>query len=160
MLVQIVQLAREHDLIIYADEIYDKILYDGTEHTAMAAIADDVLCISFNGLSKSYRAAGFRAGWLIASGPKHLAQDYLEGLEMLASMRLCSNVPAQYAIQTSLGGYQSINDLLLPGGRLLDQRNTIYSLLDQIPGVSCVKPKGALYVFPQTGPKGLPNTRR
>ncbi|MET4695508.1 pyridoxal phosphate-dependent aminotransferase [Endozoicomonas lisbonensis] len=156
LLEQIVQLAREHDLIIYADEIYDKILYDGTEHTAMASIADDVLCISFNGLSKSYRAAGFRAGWLIASGPKHLAQDYLEGLEMLASMRLCSNVPAQYAIQTSLGGYQSINDLLLPGGRLLDQRNTIYSLLDQIPGVSCVKPKGALYVFPKLDPKVYP----
>ena len=156
LLVQIVQLAREYDLIIYADEIYDKILYDGTEHTAMAAITDDVLCISFNGLSKSYRAAGFRAGWLIASGPKHLAQDYLEGLEMLASMRLCSNVPAQYAIQTSLGGYQSINDLLLPGGRLLDQRNTIYSLLDQIPGVSCVKPKGALYVFPRLDPKVYP----
>ncbi|UYM15025.1 pyridoxal phosphate-dependent aminotransferase [Endozoicomonas euniceicola] len=156
LLVQIVELAREYDLIIYADEIYDKILYDGTEHTAMAAIADDVLCISFNGLSKSYRAAGFRAGWLIASGPKHRAQDYLEGLEMLASMRLCSNVPAQYAIQTSLGGYQSINDLLLPGGRLLDQRNTIYSLLDQIPGVSCVKPKGALYVFPRLDPKVYP----
>ncbi|MCW7551274.1 pyridoxal phosphate-dependent aminotransferase [Endozoicomonas gorgoniicola] len=156
LLEQIVQLAREHGLIIYADEIYDKILYDGTEHTAMASIADDVLCISFNGLSKSYRAAGFRAGWLIASGPKHLARDYLEGLEMLASMRLCSNVPAQYAIQTSLGGYQSINDLLLPGGRLLEQRNTIYSLLDQIPGVSCVKPKGALYVFPKLDPKVYP----
>ena len=156
LLEQIVQLAREHGLIIYADEIYDKILYDGTEHTAMASIAEDVLCISFNGLSKSYRAAGFRAGWLIASGPKHLARDYLEGLEMLASMRLCSNVPAQYAIQTSLGGYQSINDLLLPGGRLLEQRNTIYSLLDQIPGVSCVKPKGALYVFPKLDPKVYP----
>ena len=156
LLEQIVQLAREHGLIIYADEIYDKILYDGTEHTAMASIADDVLCISFNGLSKSYRVAGFRAGWLIASGPKHLARDYLEGLEMLASMRLCSNVPAQYAIQTSLGGYQSINDLLLPGGRLLEQRNTIYSLLDQIPGVSCVKPKGALYVFPKLDPKVYP----
>ena len=156
LLKQIVQLAREHNLIIYADEIYDKILYDEIEHTAMASLTEDVLCISFNGLSKSYRAAGFRAGWLVASGPKHLAKDYLEGLEMLASMRLCSNVPAQYAIQTSLGGYQSINDLLLPGGRLLEQRNVIHSMLDQIPGVSCVKPKGALYTFPKLDPKVYP----
>ena len=153
VLLEIIQVAREHNLIIFADEIYDKILYDGTEHRAMASLADDVLCISFNGLSKSYRAAGFRAGWMVASGPRHCASDYLEGLEMLASMRLCANVPAQHAIQTALGGYQSINDLILPGGRLLEQRNKAIELLDQIPGVSCVKPKGALYVFPKLDPK-------
>ena len=156
VLEDIVQIAREHNLIIFADEIYDKILYDDAEHHAMASLADDVLCISFNGLSKSYRAAGFRAGWLVASGPKHLATGYLEGLEMLASMRLCANVPAQHAIQTALGGYQSINDLLLPGGRLLEQRNKVCELLDQIPGVSCVTPKGALYVFPRLDPKMYP----
>lgn len=156
LLLQIIKVAREHSLIIYADEIYDRILYDGTQFTSLASLTDDVFCVSFNGLSKSYRAAGFRAGWLIASGPKHLATDYLNGLEMLASMRLCSNVPAQYAIQTSLGGYQSINDLILPGGRLLEQRDTLYNLLDQIPGISCVKPKGALYVFPKLDPRVYP----
>ncbi|WP_419835839.1 pyridoxal phosphate-dependent aminotransferase [Endozoicomonas atrinae] len=153
ILKEIVQLAREHDLIIFADEIYDKILYDGVEHTALASLADDVLCISFNGLSKSYRVAGFRAGWLVVSGPKHNARSYLEGLEMLASMRLCANVPSQHAIQTALGGYQSINDLVLPGGRLLEQRNRAWEMLDQIPGVSCTKPKGALYLFPKLDPK-------
>ena len=153
ILQEITQIAREHNLIIFADEIYDKILYDGTKHKAMASLSDDVLCITFNGLSKSYRAAGFRAGWLVASGPRHLANDYLEGLEILASMRLCANVPAQYAIQTALGGYQSINDLVLPNGRLLEQRNKAVELLDQIPGVSCVKPKGALYVFPKLDPR-------
>ncbi|MBO9480530.1 aminotransferase class I/II-fold pyridoxal phosphate-dependent enzyme [Salinisphaera sp. G21_0] len=153
LLKEIVQLAREHDLIIFADEIYDKILYDGVEHTALASLADDVLCISFNGLSKSYRVAGFRAGWLVVSGPKQNARSYLEGLEMLASMRLCANVPAQHAIQTALGGYQSINDLILPGGRLLEQRNRAWEMLDQIPGVSCTKPKGALYLFPRLDPK-------
>ncbi|WP_257294421.1 pyridoxal phosphate-dependent aminotransferase, partial [Endozoicomonas sp. YOMI1] len=153
ILKEIVQLAREHDLIIFADEIYDKILYDGVQHTALAALADDVLCISFNGLSKSYRVAGFRAGWLVVSGPKHNARSYLEGLEMLASMRLCANVPAQHAIQTALGGYQSINDLVLPGGRLLEQRNRAWEMLDQIPGVSCTKPKGALYLFPKLDPE-------
>lgn len=153
LLKEIVQLAREHDLIIFADEIYDKILYDGVEHTALASLADDVLCISFNGLSKSYRVAGFRAGWLVVSGPKQNARNYLEGLEMLASMRLCANVPAQHAIQTALGGYQSINDLILPGGRLLEQRNRAWEMLDQIPGVSCTKPKGALYLFPRLDPK-------
>lgn len=152
ILLAITQIAREHNLIIFADEIYDKILYDGTEHKAMASLSNDVLCISFNGLSKSYRAAGFRAGWLVASGPRHLANDYLEGLEMLASMRLCANVPAQHAIQTALGGYQSINDLVLPSGRLFEQRNKAVELLAQIPGVSCVKPKGALYVFPKLDP--------
>ncbi|USE35670.1 pyridoxal phosphate-dependent aminotransferase [Endozoicomonas sp. SCSIO W0465] len=153
ILKEIVQLAREHDLIIFADEIYDKILYDGVEHTALASLADDVLCISFNGLSKSYRVAGFRAGWLVVSGPKNNARSYLEGLEMLASMRLCANVPAQHAIQTALGGYQSINDLILPGGRLLEQRNRAWEMLDQIPGISCTKPKGALYMFPKLDPK-------
>ena len=156
ILQDIIQLAREHDLIIFADEIYDKILYDDTEHTALASLAEDVVVISFNGLSKSYRAAGFRAGWMVASGPKHRAKDYLEGLEMLASMRLCANVPSQHAIQTALGGYQSINDLLLPGGRLLDQRNKACDMLDQIHGVSCVRPKGALYVFPKLDPKVYP----
>lgn len=153
VLKEIVQLAREHDLIIFADEIYDKILYDGVEHTALASLADDVLCISFNGLSKSYRVAGFRSGWLVVSGPKHNARSYLEGLEMLASMRLCANVPAQHAIQTALGGYQSINDLILPGGRLLEQRNRAWEMLNQIPGVSCTKPKGALYLFPRLDPE-------
>ncbi|WP_263080354.1 pyridoxal phosphate-dependent aminotransferase [Endozoicomonas sp. Mp262] len=149
ILTQIIDIAREHHLIIFADEIYDKILYDGTRHTALASLTDDVLCITFNGLSKSYRAAGFRAGWMVASGPRHQAVDYMEGLEMLASMRLCANVPAQFAIQTALGGYQSINDLTLPGGRLCEQRNKAWEMLEQIPGVSCVKPKGALYVFPK-----------
>ena len=156
ILQDIIQLAREHDLIIFADEIYDKILYDDVEHTALASLTEDVVVISFNGLSKSYRAAGFRAGWMVASGPKHLAKDYLEGLEMLASMRLCANVPSQHAIQTALGGYQSINDLLLPGGRLLEQRNKACDMLDQIHGVSCVRPKGALYVFPKLDPKIYP----
>lgn len=153
LLKEIVQLAREHDLILFADEIYDKILYDGVEHTALASLADDVLCISFNGLSKSYRVAGFRAGWLVVSGPKQNARSYLEGLEMLASMRLCANVPAQHAIQTALGGYQSINDLILPGGRLLEQRNRAWEMLEQIPGVSCTRPKGALYLFPKLDPE-------
>ncbi len=156
VLQDIIQLAREHNLIIFADEIYDKILYDDTKHTSLAALADDVLCITFNGLSKSYRVAGFRAGWLVVSGPKQHASSYLEGLEMLASMRLCANVPAQHAIQTALGGYQSINDLILPGGRLLEQRNKAWEMLDQMPGVSCVKPKGALYLFPKLDPKHYP----
>ncbi len=156
ILKDIIQLAREHNLIIFADEIYDKILYDGAEHTALASLADDVVVISFNGLSKSYRVAGFRAGWMVTSGPLHLAKGYLEGLEMLASMRLCANVPSQHAIQTALGGYQSINDLLLPGGRLLEQRNKACDMLDQIHGISCVRPKGALYVFPKLDPKIYP----
>ena len=153
ILKEIIQLARERDLIIFADEIYDKILYDGVEHTAMASLAPDVLCVSFNGLSKSYRVAGFRAGWLVVSGPKDHAKSYLEGLEMLASMRLCANVPSQHAIQTALGGYQSINELIVPGGRFYEQRNIAWEMLDQIPGVSCVKPKGALYLFPKLDPK-------
>ena len=153
VLQDIIQLAREHNLIIFADEIYDKILYDNIQHTSLAALADDVLCITFNGLSKSYRVAGFRAGWLVVSGPKQSATSYLEGLEMLASMRLCANVPAQHAIQTALCGYQSINDLILPGGRLLEQRNKAWEMLDQMPGISCFKPKGALYLFPKLDPK-------
>lgn len=152
-LIEVVEIARQHDLIIFADEIYDKILYDGAQHTSIAPLAEDVVCVTFNGLSKSYRVCGFRAGWMIISGPKHRAKGYIEGLEMLSSMRLCANVPMQHAIQTALGGYQSINELILPGGRLLEQRNKAYDLLTQIPGVSCVKPKGALYLFPKLDQK-------
>lgn len=156
LLEQIIDLAREHKLILFADEIYDKILYDGAEHTSLASLADDVLCLTFNGLSKTYRAAGFRSGWLIVSGPKHLARDYIEGLDMLANMRLCANVPAQHAIQTALGGYQSINELIVPGGRLYDQRVLAWDMLNAIPGVSCVKPKGAMYLFPKLDPARYP----
>ena len=148
----IVEVARSHKLIICADEIYDRILYDGAEHTPLATIADDVLCLSFNGLSKSYRLAGFRSGWMTIAGPKSHAKDYIEGLEILASMRLCANVPAQYAIQTALGGYQSIKDLVLPAGRLGAQRNLAHKMLSEIPGVSCVKPMGAIYLFPKLDP--------
>ena len=144
-----IQIAREHNLVVFSDEIYDKILYDGFTHTSTASLADDVLFITFNGLSKNYRLAGFRSGWLIISGAKYKARDYIKGLEMLASMRLCANVPAQHAIQTSLGGYQSINDLVAEGGRLRQQRDIAYEMLNEIPGVSCVKPKGALYCFPK-----------
>jgi alanine-synthesizing transaminase len=156
VLKQIVDLAREHNLIIFADEIYDKILYDEAEHIPLASLADDVLCITFNGLSKTYRAAGFRSGWMIVSGPKHNARDYIEGLDMLSSMRLCSNVPTQHAIQTALGGYQSINELIVPGGRLYEQRNLAWELLNEIPGVSCVKPEGAMYLFPKLDPEVYP----
>ena len=147
VLLQIIELARKHGLIIYADEIYDRIVYDGAQHVTMASLADDVLFVSFNGLSKSYRVAGFRSGWMVISGAKHRANDYIEGLELLASMRLCSNVPGQHAIQTALGGYQSIQDLIRPGGRLYDQREYTWKMLNQLPGVSCVKPMGALYLF-------------
>jgi alanine-synthesizing transaminase len=140
-------------LIVYADEIYDKVLFDGITHTAVASLADDVLIVTFNGLSKNYRACGYRSGWLIVSGDKRHARDYLEGLSMLASMRLCSNVPGQYAIQTALGGYQSINDLVAPSGRLTRQRDLAHELLTLIPGVSCVKPKAAMYLFPRLDPK-------
>ncbi|QEW06180.1 pyridoxal phosphate-dependent aminotransferase [Nitrincola iocasae] len=156
LLLQILELAREHSLIVFADEIYDKILFNGAEHTSLAALADDVLCLTFNGLSKTYRAAGFRSGWMIVSGPKHRARDYIEGLDMLASMRLCANVPAQYAIQTALGGYQSINELIIPGGRLYEQMELAHRLLNAIPGVSCVKPKGALYLFVKLDPEFYP----
>ncbi len=156
LLQQIIDLAREHDLILYADEIYDKILYDGCEHTSLASLADDVLCITFNGLSKTYRVAGFRSGWLIVSGPKHMARDYIEGLDMLANMRLCANVPAQHAIQTALGGYQSINELIVPGGRLYDQMDSAWRQINAIPGVSCVRPKAAMYLFPKLDPQMYP----
>ncbi|TDR73522.1 pyridoxal phosphate-dependent aminotransferase [Paludibacterium purpuratum] len=156
LLAQIVELARQHQLIIYADEIYDKVLYDQASHTSIASLAPDVLCITMNGLSKNYRAAGFRVGWMIVSGERHHAQDYIEGLNMLASMRLCSNVQGQYAIQTALGGYQSIDDLVLPTGRLGRQRDLAWERLTAIPGVSCVKPQGALYLFPRLDPKMYP----
>ncbi len=156
VLEQIAQLARERELIVYADEIYDKILYDDAQHTLMASVADDVLCVTFNGLSKAYRVAGFRSGWMMLTGPKHHAHSYIEGLNMLANMRLCPNVPSQYAIATALGGRQSINDLILPGGRLLEQRDRAYELLTAIPGVSVVKPKGALYMFPRLDPEVYP----
>jgi alanine-synthesizing transaminase len=149
VLEQIVELARRHNLIIFSDEIYSKILYDDAEFIPMARLAQDVVCVSFNGLSKSYRLAGFRSGWMIISGAKHRAKNYIEGLEMLSSMRLCANVPAMYAVQTALGGYQSINELIMPGGRLRDQRDAAMSALANIPGVSCVKPRGALYLFPK-----------
>ncbi len=156
ILMQIMDLAREHSLIIFADEIYDKIIYDQALHISMASLADDVICLTFNGLSKTYRAAGFRTGWLIVSGPKHRARDYIEGLDMLSNMRLCANVPAQHAIQTALGGYQSINELIVPEGRLFEQRNLAWKMLNDIPGVSCVKPEGALYLFPKLDPDIYP----
>jgi len=153
LLNQIVELARQHNLIIYADEIYDKILYDDAEHIPLARLSEDILTISFNGLSKNYRLAGFRSGWMVLSGDKTKAADYIEGLEILSNMRLCANVPAQMAVQTALGGYQSINELILPGGRLRDQRDVAWDMLTSIPGVSCVKPKGAIYLFPRLDPK-------
>jgi alanine-synthesizing transaminase len=156
VLKQIVQLAREHDLIIFADEIYDKTLYDGHTHTSIASLATDVLMITFNGLSKNYRSCGYRAGWMIVSGDKSGAKDYIEGLNMLSSMRLCANVPGQWAIQTALGGYQSINELVGEGGRLRRQRDLAYDLITKIPGVSCVKPAAALYLFPKLDPKIYP----
>jgi len=156
LLEQIVELARVHQLIIYADEIYDKMLYDEASHISIASLADDVLCVTFNGLSKNYRSCGYRAGWMVVSGEKRHAKDYIEGLNMLASMRLCANTPGQFAIQTALGGYQSIQDLVGPGGRLLKQRDLAYRLLTDIPGVSCVKPRAALYMFPKLDPKMYP----
>ncbi|WP_124705699.1 pyridoxal phosphate-dependent aminotransferase [Sulfuriferula multivorans] len=156
LLKEIVEIARQHQLIIYADEIYDKVLYDGRSHTSIASLAEDVLCVTLNGLSKNYRACGYRAGWMVISGDKRHALDYIEGLGILASMRLCSNVPGQYAIQTALGGYQSINDLVAPDGRLTRQRDLAWDLLTAIPGVSCVKPEAALYLFPRLDPKVYP----
>lgn len=154
----IVALARKHNLVLFADEIYDKILYDDAEHICLATLAPELLTITFNGLSKSYRVAGFRSGWLMVSGNKGSAKDYIEGLDMLASMRLCANVQAQFAIQTALGGYQSINDLIRPGGRLYEQRELAWKMLNDIPGVSCVKPMGALYLFPKLDPAVYPVT--
>ncbi len=156
LLEEIVQVAREHELIVFADEIYDKTLYDGNTHTSIASLADDVLFITFNGLSKNYRSCGYRSGWMVVSGNKRHARDYIEGLTMLASMRLCANTPGQLAIQTALGGYQSIKDLVAPQGRLTKQRDLAYELLTQIPGVSVVKPKAALYMFPRLDPKIYP----
>ena len=153
VLQEVIALAREHGLIIFADEIYDKTLFDGNTHTSIASLAADVLFVTFNGLSKNYRSCGYRAGWMIVSGAKAGARDYIEGLNMLASMRLCANTPGQLAIQTALGGYQSIQDLVAPGGRLCRQRDLAYSLLSDIPGVSVVKPKAALYMFPKLDPE-------
>ena len=152
----IIDIARHHGLVIFADEIYDKVLYDGNMHTSIASLADDVLFVTFNGLSKNYRTCGYRAGWMVISGEKSHATDYIEGLNMLASMRLCANVPGQLAIQTALGGYQSIDDLVAPHGRLCKQRDLAYDLLTAIPGVSCVKPKAAMYLFPKLDPKIYP----
>ena len=153
---QIAKIAVEKNLIIFSDEIYDKILYDDAKHIPMASVTDETLVVTFNGLSKSYRLAGFRSGWMIVTGTKNRAQDFLSGVQMLSNMRLCANVPGQLAVQTALGGYQSINDLILPGGRLLEQRDIAWKMLNDIPGVSCVKPKGALYMFPKLDPKVYP----
>lgn len=149
LLTEIVALARRHQLVIFADEIYDKILYGEAKHHSVAAMAEDLLCVTFNGLSKTYRAAGLRSGWMVISGAKHRAADYIEGLNILASMRLCANVPSQHAIATALGGYQSIQEYLAPGGRLFDQREAAYDALNAIDGVQCTKPGGALYFFPR-----------
>ena len=156
LLLEIIEIARQHQLIVYADEIYDKVLYDGNTHTSIASLADDVLFVTFNGLSKNYRACGYRAGWAIVSGEKRHARDYLEGLDILSSMRLCANVPAQYAIQTALGGYQSIDDLVAPGGRLCKQRDLAHDMLTSIPGVTCHKPQAAMYLFPRLDPRVYP----
>ena len=152
----IVEIAREHGLVIMADEVYDKVLYDGVRHTALASLSTDVLTLTFNSLSKAYRSCGFRAGWMVISGDKSAARDYIEGINMLANIKLGSNVPGQYAIQTALGGYQSINDLVRKGGRLCRQRDLAYELITAIPGVSCVKPQAALYMFPRLDPKLYP----
>ncbi len=156
LLLQIVELARKHGLIIFADEVYDKVLYEGVKHTPIASLSEDVLTLTFNSLSKSYRSCGYRAGWMVVSGDKKPAADYIEGLNMLSNMRLCANVPGQWAIQTALGGYQSINDLVGEGGRLRKQRDLAYELITAIPGVTCVKPQAALYMFPRLDPKVYP----
>lgn len=153
VLTQIVDLARKHELLLLADEIYDKILYDDAKHINLATLAPDMLCLTFNGLSKAYRVAGYRAGWLAITGPKDHAGSFIEGINLLANMRLCPNVPAQHAIQVALGGHQSIDDLVLPGGRLLEQRDVAWTKLNDIPGVSCAKPEGALYAFPRLDPE-------
>ncbi|WP_395343429.1 pyridoxal phosphate-dependent aminotransferase [Ningiella sp. W23] len=153
LLQEIVSLAREHQLVIFSDEIYDKVLYDEAKHTCIASLAPDLFCVTFSGLSKNYRVAGFRAGWLLVSGNKKLASSYIEGLTILSSMRMCSNVPSQHAIQTALGGYQSIHDLVSGDGRLLTQRNMAYERLNEMPGVSCVKPMGAMYCFAKVDEK-------
>ena len=152
----ILAIAREHGLVVFADEVYDKVLYDGAKHTALGSLSEDVLTLTFNSLSKSYRSCGYRAGWLVVSGDKKPAKDYIDGLNMLSNMRLCANVPGQWAVQTALGGYQSINDLICEGGRLRQQRDLAYELINAIPGVSCVKPQGALYMFPRLDPEIYP----
>ena len=152
----IVQIAREHNLVLFADEVYDKVLYDGVKHTAMASLSTDVVTLTFNSLSKAYRSCGYRAGWMVISGDKTAARDYIEGINMLANIKLGSNVPGQWAIQTALGGYQSINDLVKPGGRLCRQRDLAYELITAIPGVTCVKPQAALYMFPRLDPDMYP----
>ncbi len=152
----LVAIAEEHDLVLFADEIYDKILFEDAVHVPLGSLTEDALVLTFGGLSKNYRAAGFRSAWMIVGGARRCARDYVEGLEILANMRLCSNVPTQFAIQTALGGYQSIKDLVAPGGRLREQRDLAHGLLNQIPGVSCVKPKGALYLFPRLDPEIYP----
>jgi alanine-synthesizing transaminase len=149
VLAELITIAREHDLILFADEIYDKMLYDQEKHISLASLSTDVVTITFNGLSKNYRSCGYRAGWMVVSGDTEMIRDYVEGLNMLSSMRLCANVPGQYAIQTALGGYQSINDLVAEGGRLAKQRDLAWKLITAIPGVTCVKPKSALYLFPK-----------
>ena len=156
LLLGIIEIAREHNLVFMADEVYDKVLYDGVKHTALASLATDVLTLTFNSLSKAYRSCGFRAGWMVISGDKDAARDYIEGINMLANIKLGSNVPGQYAIQTALGGYQSIHDLVKEGGRLRRQRDLAYELISAIPGVSCVKPQAALYMFPRLDPKMYP----
>ena len=156
LLLAIVAIARERGLVIFADEVYDKVLFDGVTHTPIASLSEDVLTLTFNSLSKSYRSCGYRAGWMVVSGNKKPAADYIEGLNMLSNMRLCANVPGQWAIQTALGGYQSINDLVNEGGRLRKQRDLAYELITAIPGVSCVKPQAALYMFPRLDPAVYP----
>ncbi len=156
LLKSLVQIAREHGLVILADEVYDKVLYDDARHTALASLSTDILTLTFNSLSKSYRSCGYRAGWMVVSGNKKMAADYIEGLNMLSNMKLCANVPGQWAIQTALGGYQSINDLVGEGGRLRRQRDLAYELITAIPGVSCVKPSAALYMFPKLDPAVYP----
>ena len=156
VLLEMTKIAREHDLILFSDEIYDKMLYDEEKHISLAALSTDVVTITFNGLSKNYRSCGYRAGWMVVSGDKEMVRDYIEGLNMLSSMRLCANVPGQYAIQTALGGYQSINDLVAEGGRLARQRDLAWKLITDIPGVTCVKPKSALYLFPKLDPDMYP----
>lgn len=149
LLKEIVEIARQNDLIIFADEIYDRLVMDGKKHTAIASLAPDVFCVSMNGLSKSHRICGFRVGWMVLSGPKNNVKGYIEGLNMLANMRLCANVLGQHVVQTSLGGYQSVDELLIPGGRIYEQRNFIYKAVNEVPGLSAVKPDAGLYIFPK-----------
>ena len=149
LLEQIVEIARRHELMIFSDEIYDRLVMDGEEHISIASLAPDLFCVTFSGLSKSHMICGFRVGWMILSGNKKIAKGYIEGLNMLSNMRLCSNVPGQSVIQTALGGYQSVNEYIVPGGRIYEQRDVIYKLLNDIPGLSAVKPKAAFYIFPK-----------